>query len=71
MRVAVLSDIHSNIVALDAVLSDAGDEKTIYFTELGLQPGDAIGVNLRAGYELRDTFGADGITTTDEPAMTS
>ena len=37
MRVAVLSDIHSNIVALDAVLSDAGDVDAIWHL------GDVVG----------------------------
>jgi diadenosine tetraphosphatase ApaH/serine/threonine PP2A family protein phosphatase len=37
MRVAVLSDIHSNIVALDAVLSHAGDVDAIWHL------GDVVG----------------------------
>jgi diadenosine tetraphosphatase ApaH/serine/threonine PP2A family protein phosphatase len=37
MRVAVLSDIHSNIVALDAVLSHAGDVDAIWHC------GDVVG----------------------------
>jgi|SRR5919108_2934553 diadenosine tetraphosphatase ApaH/serine/threonine PP2A family protein phosphatase len=37
MRVAVLSDIHSNIVALDAVLSHAGDVEAIWHL------GDVVG----------------------------
>ncbi len=43
MRVAVLSDIHSNIVALDAVLSDAGDVDAIWHL------GDVVGYGPRAG----------------------
>jgi diadenosine tetraphosphatase ApaH/serine/threonine PP2A family protein phosphatase len=37
MRIAVLSDIHSNIVALDAVLLDAGDVDAIWHL------GDVVG----------------------------
>ena len=37
MRIAVLSDIHSNIVALDAVLLHAGDVDAIW------QLGDVVG----------------------------
>lgn len=37
MRIAVLSDIHSNLVALDAVLADAGDVDGIW------QLGDVVG----------------------------
>jgi predicted phosphodiesterase len=37
MRVAVLSDIHSNIVALDAVVSRAGDVDAIWHL------GDVVG----------------------------
>jgi diadenosine tetraphosphatase ApaH/serine/threonine PP2A family protein phosphatase len=37
MRVAVLSDIHSNLVALDAVLEDAGDVDAVWHL------GDVVG----------------------------
>ena len=37
MRIAVLSDIHSNIVALDAVLADAGTVDAVW------QLGDVVG----------------------------
>lgn len=37
MRIAVLSDIHSNLVALDAVLADAGDVDAVWHL------GDVVG----------------------------
>ena len=59
MRVAVLSDIHSNIVALDAVLSHAGDVDAIWHL------GDVVGYGpepdaVVARLEERDATGVRG-----------
>ena len=59
MRVAVLSDIHSNIVALDAVLSDAGDVDAIWHL------GDVVGYGPQpdavvARLDERDATGVRG-----------
>ncbi len=59
MRVAVLSDIHSNIVALDAVLSDAGDVDAIWHL------GDVVGYGphpdaVVARLDERDATGVRG-----------
>jgi diadenosine tetraphosphatase ApaH/serine/threonine PP2A family protein phosphatase len=59
MRVAVLSDIHSNIVALDAVLSHAGDVDAIWHL------GDVVGYGpepdaVVARLDERDATGVRG-----------
>jgi diadenosine tetraphosphatase ApaH/serine/threonine PP2A family protein phosphatase len=66
VRVAVLSDIHSNLVALEAVLTDAGDVDAIWHL------GDVVGYGPEpdAVVERLEATGAIGVTGNHDRAAT-
>jgi diadenosine tetraphosphatase ApaH/serine/threonine PP2A family protein phosphatase len=66
VRVAVLSDIHANLVALEAVLADAGDVDAVWHL------GDVVGYGPEpdAVVERLEAIGAIGVTGNHDRAAT-
>ncbi len=66
MRVAVLSDIHANLVALEAVLADAGQVDAVWHL------GDVVGYGPEpdAVVERLEAIGAIGVTGNHDRAAT-